>query len=151
MIGENVPEQHEKARAELAASVAQFLARGGQIQQCSGVGSTPRRPSFRNYPDPQPAPVPEQPVSQLVTPPPPVPRVSATSHAHAANTQKAERFWKRQAKAAEREALIDRIRIYSQTKLSRDVVAKVLGISNQQLSKLITQYGIDFPKWRRSA
>lgn len=54
MIGENVSEQHEKARADLEASVAQFLTNGGEIQDCGVAASVPRRPSFRWYPD-QPA------------------------------------------------------------------------------------------------
>lgn len=54
MIGENIPERHEQARADLELHVAQFLASGGKIQDCGTAASVPRRPSFRWYPD-QPA------------------------------------------------------------------------------------------------
>jgi hypothetical protein len=54
MIGESIPERHEQARADLEASVAQFLTKGGKIHDCGGAASVPRRPNFRWYPDQQP-------------------------------------------------------------------------------------------------
>ncbi len=65
--------------------------------------------------------------------------------------QKAERDTKRQARTQARAELVDKIRAYAHTSLSRDVVAKLLGISHQHLSKLVKQHDIDFPKWRRTA
>ena len=171
MIGENIPEQHEQARSDLAASVARFLAEGGQIQQCTGAGSVPRGPSFRQYPAPQPqAP---QADSDLLKQARQAAKTMTLSEAcahldvtrakllHLSKQhgflfkvkvkQSAARVLKRQARAQAREELVDKIRAYAHTSLSRDAVAKLLGISHQQLSKLVKQHGIDFPKWRRTA
>lgn len=143
MIGENIPEQHERARAELAERVERFLARGGQIQDCAGAVSAPRRPCFRWYPPPQ-----TQPLEAGVQIEP-QPKSNDAASTHRPSKQKAERQLKRQAKMLERAELVDKIRAYSYTSLSRDAVAKTLGISHQQLSKLIIQHGIHFPKWRQ--
>ncbi|MBA1200499.1 hypothetical protein G7009_01605 [Pseudomonas capeferrum] len=171
MIGENIPDQHEQARRDLGASVARFLAEGGQIQQCTGAGSVPREPNLRSYPAPQPQAAQidrklldqarqaaktmtlSEACAQL--------GVSRTTLHHLSkqhgflfrvNTkQKAERDIKRQARTKARAELVDKIRTYAHTSLSRDAVAKLLGISHQQLSKLAKQHDIDFPKWRRPA
>lgn len=171
MIGENIPEQHEQARADLAASVARFLAEGGQIQQCTGIGSVPRGPSFRQYPAPQPQAARAD--SDLLKQARQAAKTMTLSEACAQlglprttlrhlskqhgflfrvnSRQQAERDMRRQLRSQARDALIDKIRAYSHTSLSRDAVAKLLGISHQQLSKLVKQHDIDFPKWRRTA
>ena len=141
MIGHNIPETHERMRTELAEDVARFLAEGGKIQDCNGAGSIPRPPGFRRYQAPQlptvakaqSAPVVERPV----TPPKPPAR-------------QARRETKRQARAKELDALLQQIRIYANTSVSRGAVAKVLNISPQRLTKLVDETSIDFPRWRRN-
>ncbi|MGH8381727.1 hypothetical protein [Pseudomonas sp.] len=53
----------------------------------------------------------------------------------------------RQAKAEERAKLVELIRANSGIGLSRNFVAKKLGISNHTLVKLAEENGIDFPRW----
>ncbi|AIR90197.1 hypothetical protein [Pseudomonas cremoricolorata] len=155
MIGEHIPEEHERARAELADQVAQFLAQGGKIQDCGNVGTVHRPPSVRRYP--------EQAQAAAPTPAPPAPIAAPAATVEAKSVpptprpgrstlrQFEQRQLKRQARMLERAELIDKIRAYSYTSLSRDAVSKLLGISNQQLSKLALQHDINFPKWRRPA
>lgn len=171
MIGENIPEQHEQARTDLAASVARFLAEGGQIQQCTG--SVSYAPSPRQYPAREPQAAGTKADSELLERARQAAKVMTLTEASAQlgasratllrltkqhsfffrvnAKQKAERDIKRQARAQGREALIDKLRAYAHTSLSRDAVAKLLGISHKQLSKLVKQHEIDFPKWRKSA
>jgi len=174
MIGESVLEQHEKARAELEASIAQFLANGGQIQDCGGAASVPRRPNFRWYPDLQPQ---DKQAKQVQHSPQllgraiqaaktmTVSEASAylgASRAHlltlsrkhsfcfrADAKQKLERELRRKTRAKAQDALVERIRVYAHTGLSRDAAAKLIGISQQRLTRLVDDYGIDFPKWRQ--
>ncbi|MBA1192818.1 hypothetical protein G7007_08090 [Pseudomonas entomophila] len=174
MIGENVSEQHEKARADLEASVAQFLAGGGKIQDCGAAASVPRRPSFRWYPDQQPQD--KQPV-QVQCSPQLLGRAiqaaktmtvdEASAHLGASRAQlltlsrkhsfcfrvdakqRIERELRRKKRAQAQDALVDRIRAYAHSGLSRDAVAKLIGISQQRLTRLVDEHDIDFPKWRQ--
>jgi len=174
MIGESVLEQHEKARADLEAYVAQFLARGGKIQDCGAAASVPRRPSFRWYPD-QPAQ--DKQVVQVQRSPQllgqaiqaaktmTVDEASAYLGASRAQLltlsrkhsfcfradakQKLERELRRKTRAQAQDALVDRIRGYAHSGLSRDAVAKLIGISQQRLTRLVDEHDIDFPKWRQ--
>lgn len=174
MIGESVLEQHEKARAELEASVAQFLANGGQIQDCGGAASVPRRPNFRWYPDQQPQ---DKQVEQVRHSPQLLGRAiqaaktmtvsEASAYLGASRAQlltlsrkhsfcfridakqHAERELRRQTRAKTKDALVERIRVYAHTGLSRDAVAKLIGISQQRLTRLVDEHNIDFPKWRQ--
>lgn len=51
MIGETIPEEHARRRADLADSVGRFLAQGGQIKQCTKAGSEPRQANFQSHPE----------------------------------------------------------------------------------------------------
>jgi|GEM_PF-1215510 len=177
MIGENIPERHEQARADLEAYVAQFLARGGKIQDCGVAASVPRRPSFRWYPD-QPAQdkqvvqvVQVQRSPQLLGQAIQAAKTMTVDEASAylgasraqlltlsrkhsfcfrANAkQKLERELRRKTRAKAQDALVARIRVYAGTGLSRDAVAKLIGISQQRLTRLVDEHDIDFPKWRQ--
>jgi len=53
----------------------------------------------------------------------------------------------RKAKAEEQAKLVELIRANSGIGLSRNFVAKKLGISNQYLARLAQENGIDFPRW----
>ena len=136
MIGENVPEQHEKARAELAAKVAEFEAQGGEIRDCASA-------------KPSPGVTPEQhaPLASADQPPNRVPK----SRIRVTSAQRTERFFRREARARALAELVENIRTHSRAGISRDAAAKLLGISSQRLGRLVTEHGIDFPKWRRSA
>lgn len=155
MIGEHIPEAHERARAELAQQVEQFLAQGGKIKDCGNVGSVHRPPGFRRHPEqaqasvsaPAAAPTVAAPAATVEAKPVLVP--AAPRPGRSTLRQFEERKLKRQARMLERAELVDKIRAYSYTSLSRDAVAKALGISHQQLSKLIAQHSIEFPKWRQ--
>ncbi|MBA1187939.1 hypothetical protein G7Z99_02655 [Pseudomonas entomophila] len=174
MIGESVLEQHEKVRAELEASAEQFLANGGQIQDCGGAASVSRRPNFRWYPD-------QQPQDKQVVQPQHSPQLlgraiqvaktmtvsEASAHLGASRAQlltlsrkhsfcfridakqHAERELRRQVRAKTQDALVERIRVYAHTGLSRDAVAKLIGISQQRLTRLVDEHDIHFPKWRQ--
>ena len=141
MIGHNIPEEHERTRSQLAESVARFLAEGGKIQDCTGAGSVPRPPGFRRYQAPLVPPVAKAPPAPVVEQSPAVPKPPA---------RQARRETKRQARAEELDALLQQIRAYAHTSLSRGAVAKVLNISPQRLTKLVDEHSIDFPRWRRN-
>jgi hypothetical protein len=173
MIGESVLEQHEKDRAELEASVAQFLASGGKIQDCGNAASVPRRPSFRWHPDQQPDKqvVQVQRSSQLLGQAIQAAKTMTVDEAsaylgasraqlltlsrkhsfcfRADAKQKLERELRRKTRAKAQDALTERIRVYASTGLSRDAVAKLIGISQQRLTRLVDEHDIDFPKWRK--
>lgn len=174
MIGESIPERHEQARADLEASVAQFLAKGGKIQDCGGAASVPRRPNFRWYPDQQPH---DKQVVQAQHSPQLLGRAiqaaktmtvdEASTHLGARRAQlltlsrkhsfcfrtdtkqKIERELRRKNRAQAQDALVERIRVYAHTGLSRDAVAKLIGISQQRLTRLVDEHDINFPKWRQ--
>lgn len=141
MIGHNIPEEHERTRAELAEDVSRFLAEGGKIQDCNGAGSVPRPPGFRRYQAPLAPPVAKAQPAPIAEQPPAVPKPPA---------RRARRETKRQARAEELDALLQQIRIYAHTSLSRGAVAKLLNISPQRLTKLVDEHSIDFPRWRRN-
>lgn len=141
MIGHNIPETHEQMRTELAEDVARFLAEGGKIQDCNGASSVPRPPGFRRYQAPMSPPVAKAKLAPAVEQPAPVPKPPA---------RQARRETKRQIRAEEFDALLQQIRAYAHTSLSRGAVAKVLGISPQRLTKLVDEHSIDFPRWRRN-
>lgn len=164
MIGESIPAEHEKTRSDLAAKVAQFLAEGGQIHQCTNRASVPEQ-----QPPAKLAKANNELLKQARQAAQTMTMSEACAHLGVSRTvlhhlskqhgflfrvnakQKAERDTKRQARTQARAELVDKIRAYAHTSLSRDAVAKLLGISHQHLSKLVKQHDIDFPKWRRTA
>ncbi|MBA1195280.1 hypothetical protein G7007_20870 [Pseudomonas entomophila] len=141
MIGENVSEQHEKVRAGLEASVAQFLANGGEIRDCGGrcLGAAPAQLPVV----PRPAAVGQAGDAGAAQPP-------AAQSGHPGgqdhDSQRSQRLPGRQTRAKNQDALIERIRVYVHTGLSRDAVAKLIGISQQRLTRLVDEHDIDFPK-----
>jgi hypothetical protein len=61
----------------------------------------------------------------------------------------AERELRPQTRTKTQDALVKRTRIYAPTGLSRDAVAKLIGISQQHLTRLADGYNIDSPEWRQ--
>ncbi|WP_434771234.1 hypothetical protein [Pseudomonas entomophila] len=160
MIGESVLEQHEKARADLEASVAQFLAKGGQIHDCGQYLDRPVQ-------DKQVVQVQhsDQLLGRAIQAAKTMTVDEASTHLGASRAQllalsrkhsfcfranakqKIERELRRKNRAKAQDVLVERIRVYAGTGLSRDAVAKLIGISQQRLTRLVDEHDIDFPKW----
>jgi hypothetical protein len=162
MIGESVLEQHEKARADLEDSVARFLAKGGKIHDC---GQHPDQQAQ----DKQVVQVQRSPqlLSQAIQAAKTMTVDEAGAYLGASRAQlltlsrkhsfcfradakqKLDRELRRKTRAKAQNALVEKIRAYAGTSLSRDAVAKLIGISQQRLTRLVDEHEIDLPKWRQ--
>lgn len=162
MIGESVLEQHEKARADLEDSVARFLAEGGKIRDCGQYQDPPAQD--KQVVQVQPS---DQLLGRAIQAAKTMTVDEASTHLGASRAQllalsrkhsfcfranakqKLERELRRKNRAQAQDALVDRVRAYAHSGLSRDAVAKLIGISQQRLTRLVDEHDIDFPKWRQ--
>lgn len=101
VTGHNIPEEHERTRAELAAEMHEYLAHCAQIQDCSSS-----KPPSPRAPKQQTVAAPDQ--YQL--------GAAAKLDSHAAKSQRVQRFFRAEARALFE--LVDKIRAYFHTSLS---------------------------------
>lgn len=168
MIGESIPDRHALACAQLADSVAMFLASGGIIQTCKPAGSLPRPPHHGVEAPPRPE-SPGRPAdSELLEQARTAAQSMTLNEAYVKlgisrtklhklakaggfqfprhDKERVRRAQAREARKAEQDALASKIRAYAKTSLTRASVASTLGISNHLLVRLISEYNIDFPR-----
>lgn len=171
MIGAPIPDPRQQVLASLNASIGEFFSSGRQAEQCPGPTFKPRDPHHGpgQVHGNETARAEAVAKRELLDRAREAAKTMTLDEAYRAlgmsrtelhrmakeagfyfqsnDRERKARAVARQAKAEERTKLVELIRANSGIGLSRNFVAKKLGISNHTLVKLAEENGIDFPRW----
>ena len=168
MIGEPIPNPRDQVLADLNSRIDSFFASGKQSTELPAFEYQPRRPRH-DSPIADPAIKAEVAAKRmLIERAREAAKTMTLDEAYRAlgmsrtalhrmakeagffprhDKERERREIARKAKAEEQAKLVELIRVNSGIGLSRNFVAKKLGISNQYLARLAQENGIDFPRW----
>ncbi|CAM4002903.1 hypothetical protein [Pseudomonas wadenswilerensis] len=171
MIGGPTPNERQQVLDQLSASIDQFFAGGGQPVELPAFEYRPRRPHHgsHNAEGDSTARAAATQKRQLVERAREAAKTMTLDEAYrslgvsrtelhrlakeagiffqSCDKERQRREVARQAKAEEKAKLVELIKANSGIGLSRNFVAKKLGISNHYLVRLAEENGIDFPRW----